>query len=163
MAEATAWIVTLDEGCRAAVGEREMMHLVETPVLEAIPHTPVHCRRVLRWEGEIMPVIDLSAWLTGQPTEGAQASVAIVGWQVQTGAVPQYGALLFRGVPQKTRVQDEQFCQLPDSPSGWGLIAVSCFSHDGLPVPILDLRTIFSDALVRHAAGLPLIPAHAVE
>lgn len=148
MAEATAWIVNLDGGWRAAVGEREMMHLVETPVLEDIPQTPVHCRQVLLWEGELMPVIDLSAWLTGQPAEGAHASVGIVGWQTQTDAAPQYGALLLSGAPQKTRVVDEQLCKLPEQPSGWESIAISCFSHDGQPIPILDVAYLFSDALV---------------
>jgi chemotaxis signal transduction protein len=151
MAEAMAWIMNLDGGLRTAVGEREMMHLVETPVFADIPQTPLHCQQVLIWEGELLPVVDLAAWMTGQPSGRTQACVGIVGWQDQPGASPQYGALLFTGIPAKVRVKDEQVCDLPERPSGWEIVAISCFSHNGQPIPILDVPLIFSEALVtRH-------------
>lgn len=150
MVEAMAWIVTLDGGLRAAVAEREMIHLVEHSTFETIPQTPLHCQQVLLWEGELLPVMDLTAWLTGQPAGRAHASVGIVGWQEGPGMAPQYGALLFTGPPEKVLVKDEQVCDLPEQPSGWEAVAISCFSHDGQPVPILDMPHIFSDALVTH-------------
>ncbi|MDH3601477.1 MAG: chemotaxis protein CheW, partial [Candidatus Tectomicrobia bacterium] len=120
----------------------------ETPAFEDVPQTPLHCQQVLLWEGETLPVIDLTAWLTGQPAERAHASVGIVGWQERLGTIPQYGALLFTGMPQKVQVRDEQVCDLPEQPSAWKAVAISCFQHDGQPVPILDVLHIFSDALV---------------
>ena len=105
---------------------------------------------MLLWEGEILPVIDLIAWMTGQPSGRTQACVGIVGWQDQPGASPQYGALLFTGIPEKVRVRDEQVCDLPERPSGWEIVAISCFSHDGQPVPVLDVPLIFSETLVTH-------------
>jgi chemotaxis signal transduction protein len=148
MAEATAWIMNLDGGLRTAVGEREMMHLVDNPVFVDIPQTPLHCQQVLLWEGEILPVIDLMAWMTGQPSGRTQACVGIVGWQDQPGASPQYGALLFTDIPEKVRVRDEQACDLPERPSGWEIVAISCFSHNGQPIPILDVSLLFSETLV---------------
>jgi chemotaxis signal transduction protein len=155
MAEATACIIPLDANLYIAMGEHEMVHFVEHPVCEAIPHTPEHCQQVLWWEGEILPVMDLAGWLTGQAVERAQAAVGIVRWQERPEAAPQYGALLCTGIPQKVRVRDEQVCDLPVQPSGWKKVAISCFRHNSHPVPIVELSYIFSDALAKHRRCRP--------
>ncbi len=155
MAEVTAWIVQLSNGLHAAVGERQMVHLVEEPIIEHIPYTPAHCQHVLLWEGELLPMMDLAVWLTGQATERVRQSIGVVRWQDHPDTAPQYGALLFTGVPQKVQLMDEQACSLPEQPTGWQAIALSCFRHDDQPVVILDLPRIFSDALVTcHEAPL---------
>jgi chemotaxis signal transduction protein len=148
MAEAIAWIVELGDGLHAAVGERQMVHVVEQPILEHIPYTPAHCQHVLLWEGEMLPVMDLVVWLTGQDTEHVRGSISIVRWQESSDAIPQYGALRFTGMPQKVHVSDNQACGLPAQPAGWQAVALSCFCHDDQSVVILDLPRIFSDALV---------------
>src|SRR4051812_35005717 len=38
---------------------------------------------------------------------------------------------------------------LPGDPAGWKEVAVSCFRHNGRPIPIVDVPYIFSDALVK--------------
>ena len=148
MAEATAWLMSFSRDFLAAVGEREMLHLVETPRLEEIPQTPLHCRQVLLWEGELLPVLDLKAWLTKQPSPCERVSVGIVGWQERPCAIPQYGALMFSGVPQKIRVSDDHVCHLPEHPTAWKAIAASCVCYDHQPVPILDLPCIISGAIL---------------
>jgi chemotaxis signal transduction protein len=149
MAEAMAWIVHLDGRLCVAMGEHEMVHFIEHPVCKDIPHTPTHCHQILWWEGECLPVLDLAAWLTGQPVERTHTAVGIVRWQERSAATPQYGALLCTGIPQKLQVKDEQSCDLPVEPAGWRVVAVSCFRHNALSVPIVDVPYIFSDALVK--------------
>jgi chemotaxis signal transduction protein len=149
MPEATAWIVHLDSRLCLALGEHEIVHFVERPVFEDIPHTPAHCHQVLLWEGELLPVLDLAAWLTDQPVARPQAAVSIVRWQAGAETALQYGALLCTGIPQKVRVKDEHGCDLPAQPSGWQDVAISCFTHNGQPVPIVDVPYVFSGALVR--------------
>lgn len=152
MAEATAWLMSFQCGFLAAVGEREMVHLVETPQLEEIPQTPSHCRHVLLWEGDLLPVLDLTACLTAESTQLDRISVGIVGWQEQPGSLPQYGALMFVGVPQKIRVADDHVCNLPDQPAAWQAVAASCVRYDDQPVPILDLPRIFSGVSISDIA-----------
>ena len=77
MAEAKAWIVHLDGRPCVAMGEHEMVHFVEHPVCEDIPHTPMHCHQVLWWEGEFLPVLDLAAWLTGRPVPVPMLQLAL--------------------------------------------------------------------------------------
>ncbi|ETW95157.1 MAG: hypothetical protein ETSY1_31835 [Candidatus Entotheonella factor] len=152
MAEATAWLMSFPGDFLAAIGEREMIHLVETPYLEEIPQTPLHCRQVLIWERELLPVLDLTAWLTAQPMPREPVSVGVVGWQERPGAIPQIGALMFAGVPQKIRVSDDHQCNLPEHPAAWKAVAASCVCYDNQPVPILDLPHIFSGAILADAA-----------
>ena len=151
MAEATAWLVSFPGDFLAAIGEREMLHLVEAPRLEEIPQTPLHCRHVLLWEGELLPTLDLPAWLTGQPTACEHVWAGIVGWQGQPGAMPQYGALMLTGAPQKIRVADDHACDLPEQPSAWQAVAAACVCYDNQCVPILDLPRIFSGAILLDA------------
>lgn len=66
MAEASAWLLTLDPQVRAAVGEREMVHLVQLPTVFDIPDAPRYCRQVLLWQEGIVPILDLAAWLSGR-------------------------------------------------------------------------------------------------
>jgi len=147
MAEATAWILDLAYGLRAAVGEHDMLHLVEKPLWAIIPYTPAHCQRVLIWENALLPMMDLTKWLTGKSAEDTNPSSGIVAWQERPEATPQYGVLLFSGLPRKVRVNDAQSCAWPTQPAGWQTVAISCFRYDNQPVPILDLARIFSGAL----------------
>jgi chemotaxis signal transduction protein len=157
MAEATAWVIELSNGLYAAVGDRQMVHIVEEPIFERIPHTPAHCQHVLLWEDELLPMMDLAAWLTGKPAESVRQSIGVVRWQAHPDTAPQYGALLFTGIPQKVSLRDEQACRVPEQPAGLDAIALSCFRHDDQPVAILDLPHIFSAAFVTDPEVAPAL------
>ena len=75
MAESTAWVLALDQQLRAAVGEREMVHLIEAPTLLEVPRSPFYCRQVLVWNDAVLPAMDLAAWLRRQPAHRAQTLV----------------------------------------------------------------------------------------
>ena len=68
--ESVAWVLALGGRLRAAVSEREFVHLLETPTLIEVPMSPAHCRHVVAWNDMLLPVMDLSIWLHGQPLEG---------------------------------------------------------------------------------------------
>lgn len=150
MAESTAWLLPLQGAWRAAVGEWELAHLLEAPVLLDIPITPFYCRQVVLWENRILPVLDLAAWLAGQPlAPRAQMLAGVFAYQEPSEAALSYGILLLDGVPVRHLVQDEEACALPAEPAGWREVAISCFGDGAGAVPILDLPYIFSDALLR--------------
>lgn len=148
MAEGAAWILALDQQLRAAVGEREMVHLIEAPTLLAVPHSPFHCRQVLVWNNILLPAMDLAAWLRGQPAPRPQTLAGVFAYQAHPGADPEYGALLLAGIPTRTRVTDEQACALPKQPDHWRTLAIACFRQGDQPIPILDLPHIFGDGLL---------------
>ena len=148
MAESTAWVLALDQQLRAAVGEREMVHLIEAPTLLEVPRSPFYCRQVLVWNDAVLPAMDLAAWLRGQPAPRPQTLVGVFAYQTRPGADPEYGALVLAGIPTRTRVTDEQACALPKKPGNWRALAISCFKQGDQPIPILDLPHIFGGGLL---------------
>lgn len=148
MPESTAWVLALDRQLLAAVGEREMVHLVEMPTLLEVPRSPPYCRQVLVWNDTVLPAMDLAAWLRGHPAQRQQTLAGVFAYQVRPGADPEYGALLLAAIPARTRVADEQFCALPKQPGGWRTLAISCFRQSDQPIPILDLPHIFTGGLL---------------
>ena len=148
MAESTAWVLALDQQLLAAVGEREMVHLIEAPTLLEVPRSPFYCRQVLVWNDAVLPAMDLAAWLRGQPAPRAQTLVGVFAYQTQPGADPEYGALLLAAIPMRTRVTDEQASRLPQQPGAWRTLAIACFKQDDQPIPILDLPYIFGGGLL---------------
>jgi chemotaxis signal transduction protein len=142
-----AWIFSLSGKFWGAVGEREMVHLVESPILLEVPHSPSYCRHVLIWNERLLPAFDLAAWLHGRSIERSQCLAGLVVYQ-NPNAELQYGALLLADLPQCKPVSDDQACPLPSEPLNWQSVAVSCFADGESVVPILNLPYIFSDALL---------------
>jgi len=147
--ESTAWILALDDRLRAAVGERELIHLIEAPTLLEVPLSPYYCRRAILWNNLLLPAMDLAAWLRGreQPAQQERKLAGVVAYQPQMGAA-EYGVLLLSDIPARTHVSDTQACKLPEQPTGWRDLAISCFLDAETPVPILDLPLIFSGRLL---------------
>ncbi len=146
--ESIAWLLDFGGGELAAVGKRELLHLVPQPELFAVPRTPRHCSRTLIWQSRVVPVWDVRAWLAaGHCTESAPLA-AVVGYQARAGQSPQFGALLLTEPPERITVADADACDPPGEPSGWRELASSCFRHDGDPVAILDLPRMYSADLV---------------
>ncbi len=144
----SAWLLALDHSLRAAVGERELIQLIETPILLDVPLSPSYCRQALIWNQILLPVMNLAAWLHRQSTAPPESRLAgVFGYLPAPGAKPAYGALLLAGIPERIRVTDEQACLLPKQPAGWRNLAIACFNHSGHPVPVLDLPHIFSGGL----------------
>jgi len=153
--EINGWVLKLRGQWRAAVGLRELVHVLPySPRLYMVPQTPPHARHVILWEGKIVPVVDLVAYLEagverGPRTETNRISldrlVGIVAYQTASDAEVSLAGMLLGKVPERIRVTDEQACALPQSPPGWNQVALSCFEHpDYGAVPILDLPRLFS-------------------
>lgn len=148
MSEGVAWILALDHQLLAAVGEREMVHLIETPTLLDVPYSPFYCRQVLIWNDTVLPAMDLAAWLRGQVVYRPRALAGVFAYQPWSGADPKYGALLLADIPTRTRVTDDQASALPKRPGNWRNLTISCFKQDDQLIPILDLPHIFTGGLL---------------
>jgi chemotaxis signal transduction protein len=152
MSEVTAWLLDLGHGLHAAVGEREIIHVLpDPPPMFEIPRSPAYCRRLLIWQDELLPLMNLAGRVTARPVAPAEAQpgddglVAIAAFQRHPGEAPRHGGLLLRGTPSRVGVSDANACGLPEAPGGWRQFAISCFEHADLgPVPVLDLQSVFS-------------------
>jgi chemotaxis signal transduction protein len=146
--DSAAWILALDGQLRAAVGERELVHLIEVPTLLNVPFCPYYCRHVLIWNDTVLPAMDLAAKLQGQSLQRSRTLAGVFAYQTRRGADPEYGALLLAGIPARVRVTNALACALPKKPRDWHTMAISCFKQGDDVIPILDLPHIFAGGLL---------------
>lgn len=144
MKESPAWLLNIGTGRVVGAGERELLHLVEQPELSEVPLAPRHCSRVLSWQGQLLPVWDILAWLERDTVMAQVPLVAIVGYQSRRGEMPKFGAVILAEPPVRTKVADSQACTLPAGQPGLSEIAVSCFLHEEQAVPVLDFQRMFT-------------------
>lgn len=149
-----AWLLNFGDGEVAAVGQRELLHLVPQSSTYEVPRTPRHCRRVLAWQNQLVPVWDILEWLRPGRSDGQAALAAVVGYQERRRQVPRFGALMLTEPPRRIEVCNSQACELDKGQSAWHGIAISSFRHEGAsePVPVLDLPLMFSAELAGGAA-----------
>jgi chemotaxis signal transduction protein len=144
MSRMNAWLLDFGDACHAAVGTRELLHLIDAPSTFAVPCTPQYCNHVVLWQERLLPVLDIAARLGALPRSAP--FLAVVGYQQQRGEYPQFGALMLASPPKQLAVSDEQACRLPDENDGWRELSISCFEHQGVAIPVLDLYRIFNSA-----------------
>lgn len=144
--ESSAWLLNFGDGQLAAVGKRELLHLVPLQGLFDVPRAPRHCSRVMLWQHHVVPVFDMLAWLGVGSGASDAGLVAVVGYQSRRRQIPQFGALLLAEPPARIVVSDAQACELSPQQSAWDKLAISCFRHEENPVAVLDLPLMFSRA-----------------
>lgn len=152
MFTSNAWLLTFSDNLHAAVGNLEMVHVLpHIPDLFEIPQTPLHCRHVIVWHDKLLPLMDITMFLTGKSNQehasltNGETVLGLMAYKPLSGEKQKYGALLMSEVPVRTEVDDQQACSLPTHPKGWAALAISCFEHhDHGHVPILDLSRIYS-------------------
>jgi hypothetical protein len=151
MSRVSAWITDVSPGCRAALGVRDLLHLVPTPVTVRIPRAPAHCCSVLRWEGRLLPVVDLAVLLDGAEPQAEYRCVGVVGYRAAGESAISFGALGLTALPTKLELAEVDGCGLPDALTHWRPYANACFDHLG-PVPVLHVASLFRP-LTTHACG----------
>lgn len=139
-----AWLLELSNGARLALGQLEVLHLLEHPDCYPVPGSPEHCQGVLLWEEEILAVLDPGAWLEGSAMNLLPHLVAVVQFRPGAHEPVQRGALVLGRSPLLIQVDDSQQCELPDHPVGWKHIAAACFRHGDEAIPVVNLERLFA-------------------
>jgi len=141
-----AWLLDFGRGLQAAVGHHEMWQVLISPVLFEIPCTPTYCSQVLIFQNSILPVLDMSSLLEGQKTIPVTTPVVGIAIYQEDPSHPiRYACLHLTTTPQSIYVDDDQACDLPPHQPYWEPLAISCFSHKGRIIPIIDLAYLFSE------------------
>lgn len=144
--DSMAWLLNFGDGHQAAVGRRELLHLVPQPILFEVPRAPQHCSRVVIWQSRMVPVWDMLAWLSPGSRAVEASLLAVVGYQSGRRQTPRFGAVLLTEPPARVAVADTDACALPVDQPAWRRIANSSFCRDDKPIGILDLPLMFSGA-----------------
>ena len=151
-----AWLLNTSSEFYLATGEHELMEVLARPRTYRIPVTPEHCRQVIIWQDHLLPLLR-PAFLAGvvdivceQPT-----FVAVAAWQEAPGEPLQYGALALAEAPVSIQVDPGPAIEPPPLNGGMKQEAIrdklllSCFKHEGKPVLVIDIKTLFTTAPAR--------------
>lgn len=150
----SAWLFDFGAGLRAVTSVEHMAEYLRAPQVVEIPLVPVHARGVLVWRQQWVPLIDLTRLAShGHGVSDVKSKNAIVLAYRETPQSPlRYGALTLVAAPREIEVSNDMACDLPITPSFWGVFAASCITYENQPVPILRVRNIFTQS---YAASLP--------
>ncbi len=144
---AAARLIEYERGRYIALPLHTTYALIEHPVAAGVPGAARYAYGLLAWQGMQLPLIDLSALLQTNsstvPTSAPRYALVVAYQGVARGPVA-YGAIGLAGLPQAIAVGDEAQCEPPDDSKLWPLLALSCFQHKGLAVPILDTARLFA-------------------
>lgn len=129
----------------AALPVHTTMALVERPELVVVPGAYEFGLGMLKWQDRWISVIDLGALLHGVPSvdSGARPHVMVLAYQTAPNQALQYAGIATTSLPVTVSVADEQQALLPEDSPLWPVIAISCFTHEGRAIPILDTSRLF--------------------
>ncbi|HSV52353.1 MAG TPA: hypothetical protein VLJ57_09570 [Burkholderiaceae bacterium] len=146
---AVARLVEYTPGRQVAFPPHTTLELIENPVFVAVPGAAGHAWGLLAWQGQRLALLDLDALLSARPaTDRAVApryALVLAFQPVPQGPVAR-GAIGLAALPQTVTAGDDAQCELPTDSDLWPLLALSCFQHDGHPVPILDTARLFTNS-----------------
>ena len=121
------------------------LEIVEQPEIIEVPGAPYYGLGMLRWQGRYLAVLNLCTLLNAYPKAGAARTrhALVVAYQVAPRRPIEYGAIVTVNLPQAIQVSDGMQCPLPADSDLWPLISISCFMHEGRPVPIVNPGRLF--------------------
>jgi chemotaxis signal transduction protein len=139
----SAWLLSISQAENVAVGEFEFIHIVDQPEYFSVPQAPEFCKQVILWNENIVPVMNLSSWFSGQKQDETNAIVAILIYKNLEDEL-SYGGLKLVKIPALIQVNNDLGCLLPDKLDKWKEISLSSFKSENEDViPILDVATLF--------------------
>lgn len=144
----TAWLLQVDRLVNVAIGQFELIHIIDEPEYLLIPQAPEYCKDVVLWNGNIVPVMSLTSWLTSDIQADNTGIVAIVVYENAQGK-QMFGGLKLSNAPTQAKVTNDQQCQLTADLDKWRKVSLSSFkSRAGNIVPIIDVSKLFSQVLL---------------
>jgi hypothetical protein len=152
--KASAWLLTMNGGRCAAVGERELVHIISDEVERVdVPGVAERSNAFIVWQDRRLPLFDVTAALrehdfandpVAVPARKSEAIIVIAAYQISNESQIRFGAIPVCVLPERIEVADNSGCDLPPQSTGWKGLAHSCFRHQRLgAVPILDLGRVF--------------------
>lgn len=141
-----AWLLECGEALSIAVSDRQMVELLQAEHCHHVPGAPYYCSRVLLRNDNLIPVMDIEALCQGRAAEWLDSYLCLLNYREAANSPLQQLAVRVRRVPERIQVNDALICELPQDLDSSLLkpLALSCFTHQGKPVLILDIANLCS-------------------
>lgn len=144
MAIAKALRLELAAAQSVAIGLHEMIAVTEEVTPIHVPRAPSHCRSLVAWQTQLLPLFDPLEWCGENDTNAKRDSAkfyAIVSYETGSAEGFALGCIALRSFPAAVDVDDANACMLPSQ--RWQTIAHACFLDGDAMIPILDLAAMF--------------------
>ena len=139
----TAWLLKTGGAIDLALGNANLLQLLDDPKYFSVPAAPLYARSVLSWQDQVLAVLDPHAWLFGSRQQDAKF-VAVVAYQLEPMAPLKHGAIALPEVPQSIEVEDSMACPIEQTlPETVLASCISSFSMAGHAVLVPDLAKVF--------------------
>ncbi len=142
MSSANAWLLDVGDGRQVAIGQRELIQIMDAQDSFEVPLAPAHMREIIFWQKRAVPVMQLPVRLGGRACTGN--ILALVAFHDAVSNTAGLGAIHLAAPPVRVLVDDNQASSLDEA--GWEDMAISCFEQKGRSIPVLDLSRLFSAA-----------------
>jgi chemotaxis signal transduction protein len=144
MNKAAAWIMKLNSSLYASISQMELVHIVNNPVFVQVPKSPTFCEKIIIWNDNVLPVVDLNQ-LYDQPAPVEEHKVVAVIIFRDDNNDLHYGGIALKSSPMLEYVNNSQSCTIPAHATPLQDVTLACFtSEQGHQVPILNMTKIFS-------------------
>lgn len=144
-ASAPAHLLEFARGRWVALPPHTAIELIDGSTICDVPGAAYYCSQLAAWRGQWLPLLNLETLINGYPPEfpATMRFTLVVAYQRMRGAPIEHGAVALPATPRVIQVSDASQCALPTDSDLWPLLALSCFQHEGFPVPILDSARLF--------------------
>jgi chemotaxis signal transduction protein len=154
--QALACVLEYRPGAYAALPIQSSVELVERPHVIPVPgNMPAFALGLMPWQGRHIPLIDIAAYLHGDPlaVDGPLEHVLVVAYQPRRNAPLEYAALCAPFLVRMSEVTNDQACSLPPYLNERRSLVLACFQYQAQVVPILDLACLFAAQAMATAEG----------
>ena len=141
MSGANAWLLEVGDGKRVAIGQRELIQIIDAPDSFTVPLAPAHLREVIFWQKRAVPVMQLPLCVGGTACSGH--ILALVAYTDSDSQSAGLGAIHLAAPPTRIYVDDQQASSLEGEDEVWQELAIACFEQQGKAIPILHLSRLF--------------------
>jgi hypothetical protein len=150
--ESQAWLLSLSNGNKIAIGREELRHLLTDPALYRLPRAPRFCGYLVEWERHLLPLYDLGAWLqeTGEVLNRLvlkdceeKPIFAVVGFNLGSSRV-EYGIFAITEPPALITVKDSDFVLMEAPAVRKKMVARSNFDYQGITIPVINIKYLFT-------------------
>ena len=157
MSTSDAWLLECGDALSIAVGDHEMVELLQRESCQEVPGTPSYCSKVLVWNESIVPVMDIAGLHENASGPKSDAYFCLLYFQSAPNSPLQLVAIRVEHAPERIRVDDAQLCEIPTDFDDSLLkpVTLSCFTHHARPVLVLDISSLCSDGFRNRASADP--------
>lgn len=148
MDKAAAWLMSIDQNLSVAVGQMQLVHVIDRPEYIESPDSPYYCKYLVKWNEIMIPVMVLSLWLNDASIIHMNGIVAVAVYKDDDGLI-RYGGFYLKSAPVLEYVDNSQSVSLEQQPDKVKYISLSCYSSaSNGSVPIVNVSKVFSEAML---------------